>query len=187
MNLLDLILIAFSITSGAFAMSLVAHVQKCLSTYEKLRLVGLFTFLPAILLWIGYWSGFLILSFMKWSNEWVFIALIFIIGLRMLIRSLKTSPDNLTYRYGDFRVIVALAIALALPAFIVGIGFAFTKIEINLFLIPMLAFGLILSITGLIIGKRTGKYTLGNKASFLGGVILVGMALKHLVQLLELI
>lgn len=185
MNLLDLILIAFSITSGAFALSLVAHVQKCLSAFEKIRLIGLFTILPALFLWIGYWSGFLILSFMKLSSEWVFIVLILIIGLRTIVRSLRISPDSLTYHYGKFRVVFALAIALSLPTFIVGIGFAFTKIEINIFLIPMLVFGLVLSFSGMIIGKRSGNYSLGTKATFLGGVILVGMAIKHAILYLN--
>jgi putative Mn2+ efflux pump MntP len=39
----------------------------------------------------------------------------------------------------------------------------------------------------MIIGKRTGKFTLGTKATFLGGVILVGIAIKQIIQLLELI
>ncbi len=187
MNLLDLILIAFSITSGAFALSLVAHVQKCLSTFEKIRLAGLFTFLPAAMLWVGYWAGYVILSLMKWENEWIFIVLILIIGLRMLMRSLKTSPDHLTYRFAKFKVVFALAIALGLPAFILGIGFSFTAVDIHIFLIPMISFGLMLSIVGMIIGIRTGKYSMGTKATFLGGVILVGIALKYAIQLLELI
>lgn len=187
MNLLDLVLIAFALTSSAFAMALVAHVQKCLTLYEKTRLAGLFTIMPAALLWFGYWIGYFILSFMKWSNEWVFVILLFIIGMRMLLRSLKTSPDNLTYSYGKFRVVFALSIALALPALMIGIGFAFTSIDINIFLIPMLGFGLVLSLSGMLIGKRTGKYSLGTKATFFGGAVLVGIALKHVIYLFELI
>jgi len=124
---------------------------------------------------------------MKWTNEWVFFTLEIIIGIRMIIRSLKTDPENVTYRYGDFKVVFVLAIALGLPAFIIGIGFAFTKIEINLFLIPMIVFGLILSISGMIIGKRTGNYLLGNKAIFLGGIMFVGLALKNGIELLGFI
>lgn len=187
MNLLDLILIAFSITSGIFALSLVANVQKCLSTLEKIRLTALFTFIPASLLWIGYWIGVIILAFMKWTNEWVFIFLEIIIGIRMILRSLKTPPENLTYRYGDFKVVFVLAVALGLPAFIIGIGFAFTKIEINLFLIPMIVFGIFLSISGMIIGKRTGNYSMGNKAMFLGGIMFVGLALKNAILFLGII
>jgi len=187
LNLLDLILIAFSITSGVFALSLVANVQKCLTIFEKIRLTALFTFIPASLLWIGYWAGILFLAFMKWTNEWVFIALEIVIGIRMILRSLKTDPENLTYRYGDFKVVFVLAFALGLPAFVIGIGFAFTRIEINFFLIPMIVMGLILSIAGMIIGKRTGNYSLGNKAIFLGGILFVGLALKNGIELLGFI
>ena len=124
---------------------------------------------------------------MKWSNEWIFVALILIIGVRMILRSLKTPSENLTYRYGNFKVVFVLAVALGLPAFMVGIGFAFTPIDINIFLIPMAILGLILSFGGMIIGKRTGNYALGNKVIFLGGVILIGLVLKHAIQLLEII
>ena len=187
MSLLDLILIAFALTTTVFSLSLVANVQKCLTLFEKTRLVGLFSFFPALLLWAGYWIGVLILTLMNWSNEWIFIALILIIGVRMISRSFKTNADDRTYKYGSFRVVFALSIALASPALILGIGFAFTNIAIYTFLISMVISGLVLSVSGMIIGKKTGKYEMGNKMIFLGGIIFAGLSLKQAIFLLEIL
>ncbi len=186
MNLLDIILIAFALTTSVFSLSLVANVQKCLTLFEKTRLVGLFTLFPAIFLWVGYWIGVLILMLMNWPTEWIFVVLILIIGMRMIFRSFKTNADDRTYQYGKFRVVFALTIALASPALILGIGFAFTNVAIYTYLIAMVISGLVLSVSGMIIGKKTGKYEMGNKLIFLGGIIFAGIALKNALFLLEI-
>jgi manganese efflux pump family protein len=186
LNILDLILIAFALTSTIFSLSLVANVQRCLTLFEKFRLASLFALLPAITLYFGYWIGILLRWFMRWTSEWIFIVLILIIGIRMISRSFKVSPEERTYKFGNFKVVFALSIALALPALMIGIGFAFTNVTIYSFLISMVVFGLVLSVSGMLIGKKTGKFEFGNKVVFLGGIIFVGLAFKQVLFLLEI-
>ncbi len=124
---------------------------------------------------------------MNLNYEWISAVLILIIGFHMTLRSYRTSPENWTYRFSVFRVVFVLALALALPAFIIGIGFAFTEVNLILFLIVLAAFGILLSLLGVVIGKRNANFQLGNKINFLGGVLLTGLALKQALFLLEII
>jgi len=187
LNTIDLILIAFSITSSAFSLAIVSNVQKCLSVFEKIRLIALFTFIPLSMLWLGYWLGVMIRTLLNWNNEWILVVLLMIVGIRMMKRSYQLLPENRSYHYGKFKVIFVLSIALGLQASIIGIGFAFSVVALNLFMGLMMAFGILMNLFGIVIGKRSGNFQWGNKIHFLGGVLLTGLALKQMIYLLGIL
>ncbi len=187
MNLLDLILLIFSITTGNFALALVSNVQQCLTNFEKFRLIGLFTFIPALMMWVGYWAGVTLQTLMNWSNSWILIILLFVLGVRMVLKSFSIKLEDRTYNFGLMRVTLALSIALGLPAFILGLGLTFSGVNVLELIIIMSSLGLIMSLSGIIVGKKSGKYQLGNNADFLSGLLMLGIGIKLSLQLLVII
>ena len=81
----------------------------------------------------------------------------------------------------SFKELTLLAIATSIDAFAVGITYAVLKTDI---LIPIIMIGLtafIFTIVGLYLGKKIGNY-FGDKFEILGGVILILLGVKILLE-----
>ena len=76
---------------------------------------------------------------------------------------------------------IALSIASSIDALIVGVTFAFLKINIVNALLVIGATTFIISFVGVLIGNIVGK-KLGNKANMLGGIVLILIGVKTLIQ-----
>lgn len=86
----------------------------------------------------------------------------------------------------DFKTMIVLAIATSIDALAVGITFAFLKTSIVL---PVIFIGVItffMSLLGVKLGNKFGD-KFQNKAELLGGVILILIGLKILVEHLGII
>ena len=79
------------------------------------------------------------------------------------------------------KTLLILAIATSIDAFAVGVTFAFLNTPI---LLPIIIIGLVtfvLSFIGVYLGKKAGHF-FGNKIEVLGGLILIGIGLKILLE-----
>ena len=89
--------------------------------------------------------------------------------------SVEVNPDF------SFKTMLALAIATSIDALAVGVSFAFLKVDIWLAVLLIGATTAAFSGVGIMIGNRFGsRYK--SKAEFVGGVILVLIGVKILIQ-----
>ena len=115
--------------------------------------------------------------------------LLLFIGGKMIIDVAAGGSEDETHAAettADIKEILILAIATSIDALAVGISFAFLKVEIasSAFMIGITTF--ILSAAGGTIGKKFGfKYK--NKATVAGGVILILIGTKILLEHLGII
>lgn len=179
MSLLELFLIAVGLSMDAFAVS----VCKGLSLRElKPRhavLVGLyFGGFQALMPILGWLLGYRFERFITSFDHWIAFALLTVIGAGMIRESKQAEELNDDL---GFRTMLLLAVATSIDALAVGITFAFLSVRI----LP--AAGLIgvttflLSALGVYIGHLFGlKYKA--KAELAGGVILIGIGLKILLE-----
>ena len=95
----------------------------------------------------------------------------------------ESTDDELEKRNDkvDFKTMIILAIATSIDALAVGITFAF--FEVNLLLAAALigAITFVLSFLGVLIGNKFGD-KLQNKAELIGGIILIIIGLKILLE-----
>ena len=88
-----------------------------------------------------------------------------------------------TYRNDnvDVKTMVLLAIATSIDALAIGVTFAFFKVNLlsAISIIGIITF--VLSIIGVLIGKKFGD-KLQNKAELFGGVVLIVIGLKILIE-----
>lgn len=103
----------------------------------------------------------------------------------MIREALKKENDSYNDKV-DFKTMLVLAIATSIDALAVGITFAF--LEVNVFLaitiIGVLTF--IISLIGVKLGNKFGnKYE--SKAGILGGIVLILIGLKILLEHLGII
>ena len=184
LSFLELFLVAVGLSMDAFAVS----ICKGLSL-QKLRprhaaLVGLyFGGFQALMPMIGWALGYRFEGFIKSVDHWIAFVLLVIIGVGM-IREAKQA-EELNDDLG-FKTMLLLAVATSIDALAVGVTFAFLEVRI----LP--AAGLIgvttflLSALGVYIGHVFGlRYKA--KAEIAGGVILIGIGLKILLEHLGVI
>ena len=129
---------------------------------------------------IGYFLGSTFESFITSFDHWVAFILLVIIGGNMVKESFSKEKENINDDI-NFKSMIILAIATSIDALAVGITFAFFKVNLILAitLIGIITFAL--SVIGTKVGNRFGdKYE--NKAAFIGGVILILLGIKILLE-----
>lgn len=185
MGLVELLLIAVGLSMDAFAVS----VCKGLSVRElrpkHALLAGLyFGGFQALMPLLGWLLGIRFESLITSIDHWIAFGLLAVIGANMIKESFGEA-DELSDDFG-FRTMLLLAVATSIDALAVGISFAFLSVDIvpAASLIGVTTF--LLSAVGIYIGRAFGL-RFKAKAEFAGGVILILIGLKILLEHLGLI
>lgn len=114
-------------------------------------------------------------------DHWIAAGLLGIIGAKMLIEGVKGGEEEESPDVVHLIPVVTLAIATSIDALAVGISFAFLKVEP---FIPAVIIGIVaafVSVVGVYSGGKIG-HILGKKVDILGGVILIAIGLKILLD-----
>jgi putative Mn2+ efflux pump MntP len=99
----------------------------------------------------------------------------------MIFESFKTEDDEIKNDPLETRTLLMLSVATSIDALAAGIGFSFLRITI---LLPVVMIGIVtfvFSFSGVKIGSKFGPY-LERKARILGGLVLIGLGVKILVE-----
>lgn len=184
MTIWELLLIAVGLSMDAFAVS----ICKGLSM-EKLRMrdiwtVGLyFGIFQAGMPLIGYLIGTQFASFVESVDHWVAFVLLGFIGGKMMLGSFHKEEDTSLQQDASlsWRSMLPLAIATSVDALVVGISFAFLQVRILPAIASIGLITLLLCMLGMKIGQLFGA-RFKSKAEFIGGILLILMGLKILLQ-----
>lgn len=185
MGIIQLCLIGLGLAMDAFAVSICQGLKmQKINLKQTITIALFFGGFQGIMPFIGWLLGKNFETYITSFDHWIAFALLLIIGGKMIIESFEANDScEVTNSLKD---LVLLAIATSIDALAVGITFAFLKTSI---LLPVLLIGIItfiLCIFGVIIGNKFGsRYK--NKAEFLGGIILILIGLKILIEHLGII
>lgn len=154
--------------------------------WKKAIIIGLyFGGLQALMPTLGFFLGTAFQNLITSIDHWIAFILLGIIGGEMIKESFDDDSENKNDDV-SFKTMIVLAIATSIDALAIGITFAFLKVNLVLAvsLIGIITF--ILSVAGTKIGNRFGdKYE--NKAELVGGIILVLLGIKILLEHLGVI
>lgn len=180
MSLLELFVIAVGLSMDACAVSVCkglsvgrARPGHCLTA--GLYFGGFQMMMPLV----GYLLGVRFQSIIVSIDHWIAFVLLGIIGVNM-IRESREEEECVDASFGP-RAMLPLAVATSIDALAVGVTFAFLQVQI----VPAVSFigitTFTLSALGVWVGaKFGGKF--GSKAELAGGVILVLMGTKILLE-----
>ena len=132
----------------------------------------------ALLGWLGG-TGFA--DQIESIDHWAAFGLLSIIGGKMIREGLEQKSESETFNIRRFRVLITLSIATSIDALAIGITYAFLQTPI---LIPVLFIGIMsfmFAIFGSMLGKKLGQY-FGNRMEIIGGIILIGLGIKILIE-----
>ena len=181
MGYIELFIIAVGLSMDAFAVAIAKglSVQR-VAPRHSFCVGGWFGGFQALMPLLGYYLGVTFSKFVESVDHWIAFILLGIIGFNMIRESAsceKVVPDP------DFsvRTMFMMAVATSIDALAVGVSFAVLSVEIwsAIAIIGVTTF--VLSIIGLKMGNIFGcRYK--SKAEFLGGLVLLLLGVKILVE-----
>jgi putative Mn2+ efflux pump MntP len=130
---------------------------------------------------VGWFLGKQVATYIVNIDHWVAFLLLSILGLRMVYESFKKEDEPTGFNPLKSTVLIGMAIATSIDALVVGVSFAFinTSIYFTIIVIGMVTF--LVAMIGMLFGKKVGG-NLGRRMEIIGGIILVGIGVKILVE-----
>ncbi len=182
-DLLSILFIAISLSADCFAVSLAGCISiKILRLTQVLRTALAFGIAQALMPVIGYLIGRTVTGFISGYDHWIVFGLLVVIGGRMIWEALhekNESKKNLDITRG--LLLFSLAIATSIDALAVGLSFAFLKINIISASLTIGAVAFLVTIMGFLLGRKVGSW-LGERAKIIGGIILIGIGIRILIN-----
>ena len=179
--MLEVLLLSFALSMDAFAVSIGIGVKNK-DFDKKLALkVGLFFgFFQGFMPLFGYFASIGFGGIIESVDHWIAFILLSIIGGKMLYESFGENIEDEITKITN-KILLLLAIATSIDA--MAAGFTLNLLQLNPYL-SMIIIGvvtLIFSYIGVFIGSRGGGF-LEDKAEKIGGVVLIGIGLKILIE-----
>jgi UPF0059 membrane protein EUBSIR_01239 len=181
MSLVELFLIAVGLSMDAFAVSVCKGLATGKLSVKNAVIVGLwFGGFQALMPLIGYFLGANFKDYITFIDHWIAFILLAIIGGNMIKESLSSDEEE-TDASMDFKTMFLMAVATSIDALAVGITFAFLNVNIVYAVSFIGVTTFVISVFGVLAGHIFGvKYK--SKAEFAGGVILIIIGLKILLE-----
>lgn len=181
MSYLELFVIAVGLSMDAFAVSICKGLSVRRLKPRHNLICGLyFGGFQALMPVIGWLLCRQFESLIKSIDHWIAFALLVLIGANMIREAVKNEEENLNDSFSP-KTMLPLAVATSIDALAVGVTFAFLDVSIVPAVSMIGATTFILSAVGVKIGNVFGaKYK--SKAELVGGIVLVAMGVKILIE-----
>lgn len=181
MTFVELLIIAVGLAMDAFAVSICKGLSvRKIRPRHAFSTAMWFGGFQALMPLIGYFVGISFADFVTNVDHWIAFVLLALIGSNMVKESrekdeVEACPDF------SFRKMLALAVATSIDALAVGVTFAFLRINIWTAALVIGVTTAAISGAGLKIGNIFGsRYK--SKAELVGGIILIAMGARILVE-----
>jgi putative Mn2+ efflux pump MntP len=178
--LLFLIAIGLSMDAVAVLMAIAISSNKSHYCYTALWFGSFQTLMPIL----GWLLGKTFLKYIVNIDHWIAFILLSIIGLKMIIEATKSTIETTKIYNLNINTLFMLSLATSIDAFAVGLTISFLHLPLltSAIIIGLTTF--LLSSIGAILANKFKKY-LGKSAEFIGGFILIIIAIKILLEHLK--
>lgn len=186
MSLLTLFITAVGLSMDAFAVAICKGLAMKKLSMKKTLIVALwFGGFQALMPTIGYLLGTKFEGYVVAVDHWIAFVLLGLIGINMIREALSKDEEDACDAV-DVKTMFPLALATSIDALAVGVTYAFLKVQI----VPAVSFIGVITFSLALVGVKLGnvfglKYK--SKAELAGGVILVLMGTKILIEHLGLV
>lgn len=184
MGFVELLLLSVALAMDVFAVSICKGIgMKRFSGQPVLRLALFFGGFHAVMPLIGWLLGHSFSRYILAIDHWIAFALLILVGAKMIYESLRSSEEvTITQPHSSLKELFVLAFATTIDALAVGVALAFDE---KVHIMPTITMiGVVTSlfvVLGIAIGIKFGDILKG-KAEIIGGVILIGIGIKILIE-----
>lgn len=191
MTTAELILLAFALAMDAVAVSLALGLRLRRPRWQDAALAaGMFGLFQALMPVLGWVLAFWFADTVSELAPWIAFGLLVVIGGKMLLEAFEDeAEEEVAEELGGatvvqrltLRQVLPLAVATSIDAAAVGVTFGFLDVAVApaVTLIGVVTFAL--SLVAVEVGSRVGE-RLGSRAEILGGVVLVLIGLRILLD-----
>ena len=182
MGFLDLLLLAVGLSMDAFAVSVCKGLSMKKATLRASATCGVwFGGFQALMPLLGFALASFFAEAIQDFDHWIACGLLAIIGVNMLKEAFSKEEECCNDDLG-IKTMLLLAIATSIDAMAVGISLAMAgNVDIVLAVVLIGVTTFVLSALGVKIGNAVGN-RLEKKAQIAGGVILIGLGIKILLE-----
>ena len=186
MFFIEIILLSVGLSMDSLAASVTTgSVIKEYKRRHIFRIASIMAMFQAGMTMIGYFAGIGFSNYICRFDHWIAFFLLLFIGGKMIIESFKKDKDSdekPEYEEKlDLKELTLMAVATSIDALAVGVTFAFLQVNILTSITVIGSVTFILSALGVGVGHKFGaKYK--NKAELCGGIILVLIGIKILLE-----
>jgi putative Mn2+ efflux pump MntP len=187
MGILSLIILAIGLTFDTFAVSvsiglIVNHIQFKAAT----RIALCMAFFQALMPFIGWAIGYSIRNLIASYDHWIALILLSALGIKMIVEGLKQEDDRKPIDPFKLTVLITISLATSIDALVVGIPLGFSDVNIGLAVAIIGFFTYLVAMLGILFGKKAGSL-LGHRMEIFGGLMLIGIGVKIVLEHLQLL
>lgn len=188
---IELFLLGIGLAMDAFAVSVCKGLGMRRLNKKQTLIIGLyFGGFQALMPLIGWLLGSQFQKYITSIDHWIAFILLGFIGGKMMIEAIREWNEEETVDVIDapldHKNMLVLAVATSIDALAVGITFAFLDTPIIEAITIIGITTMVISIIGVVVGNFFGsRYK--SKAEFIGGLILVLLGLKILLEHLDIL
>ena len=181
MDVLTVFLVAFGLAMDAFAVSIARGIN--VSSQKRKTALVMATSFAAFQMFmpvIGWLAGLGLEELIMGIDHWIAFGLLAFIGAKMIYDSTRKDDPE---KESNLRLhtLLTLSVATSIDALMVGLSFALTQTNIAA---PVVVIGVVtftLSYLGVHFGNTIGG-VFGNKMKVIGGIILIAIGVKILLE-----
>ncbi len=183
LDFLSIFLIALSLSADCFAVALSGSiVMKRVLAVQVMRMSLSFGVFQTGMQLAGWFAGKTVAGLISSYDHWIAFGLLAFVGGRMVWESFHDEDEakegiDITKGFP----LIALSVATSIDSLAVGLSYAVVGVGIAL---PGVMAGIVsclVTITGFLLGKKVGEI-FGRRAELAGGLVLIGIGLKILVE-----
>ncbi len=182
MSFISIFLIALALSMDAFSVAIgLGAIGRKQTSGAVLRLAAAFGIFQFVMPIIGWLLGKTVVSYISDYDHWIAFALLAIVGLHMIKEYFEKEEKERTKDPTKGWSLLILSIATSIDALAVGVSLAVldTKIYYPSAVIGIVCF--IITALGMLFGQKLSRL-LGKKAVLVGGLVLIGIGIKIVVE-----
>ncbi|MDD2595567.1 MAG: manganese efflux pump MntP family protein [Bacteroidales bacterium] len=185
MSFLEIVLLAVGLSFDTLAVSLAGGA--CISKidfWRRVKILISFALFQAGFTFVGWGLGSSVSQYIDKYDHWVAFILLAYIGGKMVIDSFRSSCNEDSVDLLNTKKLVLASIATSIDALAVGISLSMLQMSLSRILYSLLIIGFITALAseiGLRGGAKLGK-CIGPKSNLIGGIILLAIGIKILIE-----
>jgi len=179
-NILELFLISIALSVDCFIISVFITSLTKVKWYKYISIPLHFAIFHILMLFTGYKIGIFFKSMIEGFDHWIAFILLTGVGVRILFESFNRKGNKLPSLSTEWKIIV-FSFATSIDALIIGLTFSFTSVALYPSSLILGFTVLIISVTGLLIGRKLNGFKF-KYLDIVAGIVLIGLGLKILIN-----
>ena len=183
MHIIEIILLAIGLSMDSLAVSVTggAMMKQRYSAGNALKMATVLGLFQAGLTAVGYLTGVGFERFITTVDHWIAFGLLLYLGGKMVYESFQHKEEEEGFDPLCLRTLCTLGVATSIDAMAVGISLAVLRSPIVLEATIIGIVTLLISAFGVFFGNQVGR-RIDLKLDLIGGVILIGLGTKILIE-----